>query len=192
MLTRIVAALCLVALSAGAGIIFAGDPPKPGETGKLTFVTDEENVVASEIWGAWEMDADLTTRLTQRPPREGQTLSLDFKKSDKHTALMTRFLEKFFASVEKKADARLDELKRACTLIYASGELAVIQGERAESFAFILVNYRGNPYVIILENEVDLESFNVMLARDLKGDGDLLFVGGDYNNQSFTALKRKK
>ena len=36
----------------------------------------------------------------------------------------------------------------------------------------------------------DGESFNVMMARAENKIEDMLFIGGDFNNQGFTAWKR--
>jgi hypothetical protein len=38
----------------------------------------------------------------------------------------------------------------------------------------------------------DAESFNVMLAVARDGTNDLLFIGGDFNNQPFAAYRRVK
>ena len=38
----------------------------------------------------------------------------------------------------------------------------------------------------------DLKPSNVMLARDARGDNDLLFIGDDTNTNSFKAYERKK
>jgi hypothetical protein len=35
-----------------------------------------------------------------------------------------------------------------------------------------------------------VESFNVMIARAKEPANDLLFIGGDFNNQPFSAFKR--
>lgn len=62
---------------------------------------------------------------------------------------------------------------------------------------FVLTHTRGNPHVVFwLEREGDPfgngESFNVMLAVAQKKQNDLLFVGGDFNNQAFSAFERIK
>jgi hypothetical protein len=37
----------------------------------------------------------------------------------------------------------------------------------------------------------DAESFNVMLAVAKESANDLLFIGGDFNNQPFSAYERQ-
>ena len=60
---------------------------------------------------------------------------------------------------------------------------------------FIVTTHHGNPHILFwLEQDGNPfgngESFNVMLtvAKDKKND--LLFIGGDFNNQPFLAFQR--
>ena len=56
---------------------------------------------------------------------------------------------------------------------------------------FVLTNLSGNPHIAYyLLGEDDGESFNVMLARAEDTVEDMLFIGGDFNNQGFSAWKR--
>ncbi|MEM7234718.1 MAG: hypothetical protein AAF517_21240, partial [Planctomycetota bacterium] len=62
---------------------------------------------------------------------------------------------------------------------------------------FLCFENRGNPHVLFfLERGGDplgnSESFNVMLARARDRQKDLLFIGGDFNNQPFRAFERAK
>ena len=61
---------------------------------------------------------------------------------------------------------------------------------------FFLTSLYGTPRVVWFRPRNgdpfgDVESFNVMLARGTERGDDLLFRGGDFNNQPFTAYKRK-
>jgi hypothetical protein len=63
--------------------------------------------------------------------------------------------------------------------------------------AFILIEMKGNPHVVYFRERDgdplgDAESFNVMLAVAKDKPSDLLFIGGDFNNQPFTAYERSE
>ena len=62
---------------------------------------------------------------------------------------------------------------------------------------FILTTFQGNPHVFYFRERGgdpygDSESFNVMLAPAKERKNDLLFVGGDFNNQPFVAYARSE
>ena len=75
--------------------------------------------------------------------------------------------------------------------IYLAGN--VIFG--GKTLPFIVTNVHGNSHVFFwLARDGDQfgngESFNVMLAVAEDKQNDLLFVGGDFNNQPFSAFER--
>lgn len=60
---------------------------------------------------------------------------------------------------------------------------------------FILATFHGNPHIFYFRERGgdpfgDSESFNVMLAPAKDRKNDLLFIGGDFNNQPFRAYAR--
>ena len=60
---------------------------------------------------------------------------------------------------------------------------------------FFLSTLSGNPhlvyYFVSAQGFLNGESFNLMMARAEEDPmEDMLFVGGDFNNQGFTAWKR--
>ena len=59
---------------------------------------------------------------------------------------------------------------------------------------FVLTELNGNPHIVYYRGPLDYldgESFNVMLAKsDVSKSNDILFIGGDFNNQGFSAWKR--
>ena len=58
-------------------------------------------------------------------------------------------------------------------------------------YPFVLTNFSGNPHIWFYEIEYDDgESMNVMMARAEDRMDDMFFMGGDFNNQGFTAWKR--
>ena len=55
----------------------------------------------------------------------------------------------------------------------------------------MLTNFDGNPHIVYYMIEYDDgESMNVMMARAEDKMEDMFFMGGDFNNQGFTAWKR--
>ena len=76
--------------------------------------------------------------------------------------------------------------------VYAVGR---IEGLRDEEVPFFLTVLYGSPRVIWFRERNknpfgDAESFNVMLAVGTETENDVMFRGGDFNNQSFTAYER--
>ena len=53
-------------------------------------------------------------------------------------------------------------------------------------FPYWLTNYHGNPFFALF----GYDYLNVMMARAENKIEDMLFIGGDFNNQGFTAWKR--
>ena len=78
--------------------------------------------------------------------------------------------------------------------IYAMGLAKGLWND--EEVPFFLTAIHGTPRVFWFRERDgdpfgDEESFNVMLASGAGREDDLLFRGGDFNNQPFTAYKRK-
>ena len=64
-----------------------------------------------------------------------------------------------------------------------------------KNYPFILTEFFGNPYLIYFRSKGndpmgDTESFNLILAPAADPRNDLLFIGGDFNNQPFRAFMR--
>jgi hypothetical protein len=73
--------------------------------------------------------------------------------------------------------------------------MAGIMKSGKNDYPFILIEHKGNPHIVIFREwdgdpVGDAESFNVMLAVAENTSNDLLFIGGDFNNQPFYALER--
>ena len=61
---------------------------------------------------------------------------------------------------------------------------------------FLLIAVHGNPHVLYFRERDgdpmgDGESFNLVLAPAREPASDLLFIGGDFNNQPFAAYDRQ-
>lgn len=144
---------------------------------ELKVEPDKENVVASRIEGDWQVHAPLTERLTG-----GQGLLLKKLSFKSDPAVATKIPGKY-----------AEHFQQQNIKIYLAGHVE-LDGKKCP---FVVTNIHGNPHVIFwLERDGDPfgngESFNVMLTVAEDQQNDLLFVGGDFNNQPFTALERVK
>jgi hypothetical protein len=139
----------------------------------LVVESNQENVVASRLEGRWTVNDAISTRLGGR--MIGYDEIVEFKAD---STVLTQLSETY-----------KDEL--ADLTIYMAGKLAFNQ----TVYPFILIQLNGNPHVVFFQerdgNPVgDAESFNVMLAVAEETANDLLLLGGDFNNQPFTAFDR--
>jgi hypothetical protein len=165
----VVLAAVVVMLSVGAGV------------SALELAKDKENVVASSLEGKWRPNAELTKRLVGRsgPERPAGVYiefeTVEFASDDSVAATVPQAYEKFLKD----------------KTIYMSGTMTL----RARKYPFLLISRSGNPHVVYFRERDgvamgDAESFNVMLAPAKDRRNDLLFLGGDFNNQPFSAFER--
>jgi len=82
-----------------------------------------------------------------------------------------------------------------CPKVFMAGELTWVFSDATEITPFYLTTISGNPHLVyfIVESNGSLngESFNLMMARAEEDPmEDMLFTGGDFNNQGFLAWKR--
>ena len=139
-------------------------------TAELKVEPDKDNVVSSRLEGRWRVNEAISTRLGRN---RGE--ALEFHTDDKVVAKIPGKYEEFLAD----------------RTIYMAGTLK----SRENEYPFILIELKGNPHVVFFRERDgdplgDAESFNVMFAVAEKTSNDLLFVGGDFNNQPFTAYER--
>lgn len=150
----------------------------------LKVEENKENVVASRLVGTWVTDVPLSERLGVPGVASGWTERLTFTSEPAYVAAVPEKYQEF--------------LKRGP--IYLAGRLTRLRSHPAARTVptvhpFLLTVLHGNPHVVYFRQRDgdpmgDSESFNVMLARGEKPEGDLLFIGGDFNNQPFTAYRR--
>jgi len=137
----------------------------------LVVRADPQNVVASTLIGTWALDDVLNQRLGHK----GGPARLEFR-------IDPTVLAKVPAGIAKKlADFR----------IFAAGTM--VKGDTEH--AFLLTERSGNADLIWFRERNgdplgDAESWFVAAARAEERASDLLFVGGDHNNQGFAAYKR--
>ena len=140
---------------------------------ELKVEPDKENVVASRLEGIWQTHESLSQRLTGKAKTRSAKLS--FKSDPSVAAKVPDKYAKFFREQNMK--------------VYLAGTVE-LDGKKCP---FVVTHIRGNPHVMFwLERDGDPfgngESFNVMLAVAEDKQNDLLFVGGDFNNQPFSRL----
>ena len=165
--------------------VFAQETKKDGI--EIRVVESKENVVASELMGTWVPDKELSKRLGGRSDHVGDSRLVFRQNMDSQQRIIDFFKKTLAEFADRKKDEEAQAVIEALRKIYLTGEMEY--GKK--QFDFALVALYGTPRLLIYDREGDLESENVMLARDLKGDNDLLFLGGDFNNQSFGGFKRE-
>lgn len=132
---------------------------------------DPQNVVANALVGKWKFDAELGKRLGNKGIGE----RLEFRDDAK-------IVEKLPQAIAAKLRDRR---------IYLAGVMVL----RGKEQPFLLTESAGNPTVVWFRDRDgepmgDAESLAVMLVRAEAKPADLLFVGGDSNNQSFSPYAR--
>ncbi len=191
-----IAVLGLLALLAMPTAAQRDEIPKPGDPGKATVLNDPQNVISRELFGSWVTNKDLTARLAGVQPDKVDVEEVTFRESADASKLICTKLEAMASKVrEGKGGATGDLFDASIRSIYLAGEVQFGAGEDALTFPFALVIWRGNPQIMIyrsVRGRDDLESGNIMLVPDPKGDGDLFFIGGDKASERFKAFERKK
>lgn len=139
------------------------------------FRLDENpnNVVASRLEGEWIADPSISARLWADNVKRKERFAF---RSDPRVAdaLPERYREMF---AEHPA--------------YMAGTMTRLGREHP----FVLLSIHGNPHLLWFRGKDgdpfgDLESFNLFVARAERWEDDVLFVGGDFNNQPFLAYQR--
>ncbi len=156
------------------------DLPDPLDMSSALKVTkDKENVVAGRLTGKWKAHLSLTQRLTGSANpvgAESPAGSMSFASDDSIAGKIPAMFAEFF----------MDKT------IYMAGTM----NYRGADYPFILIEHKGNPHIAWFRERDgnpmgDAESFNVMLTAAKDTKNDLLFIGGDFNNQPFTAYERE-
>lgn len=134
--------------------------------------SEKGNVVASRLIGKWKTHTSLSERLRGNPVREEIIVfSQDMSVAAKVPKTYSEFLK--------------------TKQVYLAG----VMTRNQKTYPFILTEYNGNPYLFYFREKDgnpmgDGESFNLVIAPAKDKGNDLLFVGGDFNNQPFSAFER--
>jgi len=184
---RLFAALLLIMGCWGVYSPVQSQEVSPDENKTLVQITpSEENVVASELFGEWIADNVLSARLCGGIDHTGNK-KIVFRKNPQAEKRIAVFVEEILREAnadQEEQDAQA--FRTAVQNVYLAGEVEF--NNKKQDFA--LISIYGSPRLIFFDRVDDMETGNVMLARDEAGDNDLLFLGGDFNNQSFQAYKR--
>lgn len=172
--------LCVFSLTAaagpadhrGLGTRSPQDPPKVNE--------DPENVVAGHLVGSWKVHARLTSRLVGGvvpEPARPDSVSISFEAD---ATVVDQIPQRLWPNLSE-------------SWIYMAGTLRL----RSKPHPFLLVEQHGNPHLIYFRERAgdpfgDSESFKLFIAPAEEREDDLLFVGGDFNNQAFEAFERSR
>jgi len=141
--------------------------------GEIEVKKDKENVVASRLIGIWRTSPELSQSL------------LGGKTEKEHIVF---FEDK---SIPGKLPVKYTEFLKG-KQIYLAGFMT----RKDKQYPFILISHKGNPHLIYFrEKNGDLmgdgESFNLVITPAKDKGKDLLFIGGDFNNQPFSAFERQ-
>ena len=98
------------------------------------------------------------------------------------TILMLRIIKRLFFTFQIIKDTEKSEVK-------------IEKDSKKIKQPFILTEFNGNPHLVWFRdrnNEAleDAESFNLFIAKGETKKDDILFIGGDFNNQAFHSYKR--
>lgn len=167
---------------------------EPGESGKATLVNDPANLIALELRGAWTLDLEVMGRMYPEAKSFGGKYELTFTENAEAQKRILANIEKAMPALQgdERGDRFAADFREAARRIYQCGELVMVERDETMTFAYALISWRGNPHLLLLEKEDDFESAHVMLARDPKGNNDILFMGGDQTKEGFAPMKRKK
>jgi hypothetical protein len=158
---------------AGLAMVLLGAAQEPGIDLDLK---NTKNMLAARLEGTWKPRPDLNRRLTGDESRAGELVVVFDAK-----AVPEPVLRKFGARAKVKLT------------VYAIGRITLRSQERP----FLLTALHGNPHLLWFRERNgdpfgDAESFNLMIAPGKAATEDLLLVGGDFNNQPFSAYGRAK
>jgi hypothetical protein len=138
------------------------------------------NVVGTQLAGDWTINLDLTNQLWPYYLGWVEVTGISFTNNQEIGDIVPK----------DEWDSWMNDL-----LLFLSGEMTFKLGNTTDpepvSYPFVLSSLSRNPHLIYWEDDMtDTKSFNLMLARADDRNNDLLFIGGDFNNQAFTAWIR--
>ena len=134
---------------------------------------EPKNLVGAHLIGKWSRDADLSARLGGSAAKGEVAFRED-------------------ASVEKKLP------EEAAAFLKPRGIfLCGVMTKEGKEYPFVLTQISGSPHVIYIREQAgkpfgDSESFYLSVAVGSAKEKDILFIGGDFDNQAFDAYVRAK
>ena len=138
---------------------------------QCVLTPDNENVVGTQLAGDWEINKDLTAQLWPDYTVEMGATTMSFTDNPSIMDMLP----------EEECAAWLENYGQ----LFLAGELNITTTGSSIILPYVLGSLRGVPHVMTPDLGI-----NVMLARAGDRDQDLLFIGGEVNNQPFTAWTR--
>ncbi|MBI5722376.1 MAG: hypothetical protein HZA50_00300 [Planctomycetes bacterium] len=159
-------------LIAGFSILIAGTVAALALFAGMEVKTDKENVVAGRLIGKWKTNAAISERL------RGETVKEETVIFAEDASVAAKVPDKYAEALKQKQ-------------VYLAGTMS----KDGKNYPFILIEHKGNPHIFYFREKGgdpmgDGESFNLTIAPAKDKAKDLLFIGGDFNNQPFTAFER--
>ncbi|MFG0318408.1 MAG: hypothetical protein ACF8XB_14135 [Planctomycetota bacterium JB042] len=150
-------------------------PPSAAD-GPFRVTPDEACVVASRLTGTWVPDEALAGRLGT-------------------TARFSRLEFTEDAAVAELVPERYLEFLRGKPITLAGSLAATTTGGKKQRHPFLLVGFGGNQNIVVFRERNgdafgDGESFILTVVPAKERANDLLFTGGDFNNEPFKAYRR--
>ena len=144
---------------------------------QCTLNPDSENVVGTQLAGDWKINADLTAQLWPDYLTWVKVTAVSFTDNPSIVDMLP----------EEDCGSWMNDFGQ----LFMAGEMTFTMDEETLTFPYVLCSSRGNPHLVYWTDQMtDAESFNLMIARAEDRNMDLLFIGGDFNNQPFSAWTR--
>merc|ERR1719348_2850161 len=144
---------------------------------QCVLTQDPENVVGTQLAGDWAINLDLTTQLWPDYQDWVEVTAVSFTDNPSIVDMLP----------EEDCGSWMNDFGQ----LFMGGEMTFTMEEETLTFPYILGSSSGNPHLVYWTVQMtDAESFNLMIARAEDKDKDMLFIGGDFNNQPFTAWSR--
>ena len=142
---------------------------------ELRVEPEENNVTADRLAGTWESDPELCKRLGVR----SSETQIEFVVDDS-----------FLSSVPEKFNEFLADKQ-----IFEAGRMTWREDGTPKTYPYMLIEHAGNPHLLMLrardgEPLGDAESCNLIVVPAKEHSKDVLFLGGDFDNQPFRPFKR--
>jgi len=160
---------------------------------KLSIIEQKgrnKQIVAQRLTGRWVLREDLSRELSADPhaKREGGAfVRLEFVRDP---------------AVLDSIPAEFDRLLKGVP-VYLAGKMTRTLGTQKRENPFVLAIYEGNGMVVYFRDREDFgtgeteplgdaESLHVILVPGKRSQNDLLFVGGDFSDETFRAFRREE